>query len=150
LVSPLGKPTPSWQQSRAYHAPLGGLSVGKNPLVTRFLHGVLRPPIRPCVPTWDLAVVLEALCRPPFEPIEEIFDQTLSRWIVDAISLAYESSDLPSPLGVKAHSTRGMAASKALLAAVPMQDICNAAGWSTPLTFARFYNLDVRATPDSS
>ncbi|KAL0190467.1 hypothetical protein M9458_013165, partial [Cirrhinus mrigala] len=58
----------------AYHAPLGGLSVGKDPLVTRFLCGVLRlrPPVRPHVPTWDLAVVLEALCRPPFKPIEEI------------------------------------------------------------------------------
>lgn len=32
--------------------------------------------------------------------------QTISRWIVDAISLAYESSDLPSSLGVRAHSTR--------------------------------------------
>ncbi|KAI2647063.1 Filamin-A-interacting protein 1 [Labeo rohita] len=28
----------------AYHAPLGDLSVGKNPLVTQFLHGALRPP----------------------------------------------------------------------------------------------------------
>ncbi|KAI2648975.1 Transposon Ty3-G Gag-Pol polyprotein [Labeo rohita] len=58
----------------AYHAPLGGLSVGKDPLVTRFLCGTLRlrPPVRPCVPSWDLSVVLEALCRPPFEPVEEI------------------------------------------------------------------------------
>ncbi|KAI2667921.1 hypothetical protein H4Q32_004531 [Labeo rohita] len=240
----------------AYHAPLGGLSVGKNPLVTRFLRGALRlrPPVRPHVPTWDLSVVLEALCRPPFEPIEEISDrlltiktvlllalsslkrvgdlqalsvapsfldfvlglakaflyprtgyvpkvpssaprpvvlqafcpppfqdpdqqklncmcpvraldtyvrraamwrksdqlfvcygpakkglpaskQTLSHWIVDAICSAYESSGLPPPLGVKAHSTRSMAASKAFLAAVSMQDICNAAGWSRPLTF---------------
>ncbi|KAL0170946.1 hypothetical protein M9458_035542, partial [Cirrhinus mrigala] len=247
----------------AYHAPLGGLSVGKDPLVVRFLLGLLRlrPPVRPHVPTWDLAVVLEALCRPPFEPIEEISvwfltietalllaltslkrvgdlqalsvapsylefapgmtkaflypkagyvpkvptttpqpvvlqafcpppfrepdqqkhncmcpvcaldayvhraglwrksdqlfvcygppkkghpatKQTLSRWIVDAISTAYESSDLPSPLGVKAHSTRAMAASRALMLGVPIQDICNAAGWSTPLTFVRFYNLD--------
>ncbi len=61
-----------------------------------------------------------------------------------------ESSDLPSPLGVKAHSTRSVAASKAFLAGVPMQDICNAAGWSTPLTFVRFYDLDLRATPGSS
>ncbi|KAL0187611.1 hypothetical protein M9458_014710, partial [Cirrhinus mrigala] len=255
----------------AYHAPLGVLSVVKNPLVTHFLCSVLRlrPPVRPHVPTWDLAVVLKALCRPPFEPIEEISDrfltiktalllaltslkwvgdlqallvalshldfdpgmakaflyprvvyvpkvptatpqpvvlqafcpapfrepdqqkhnfmcpvcaldayvhraalwrksdqllvcyvplnkghpaskQTLSRWIVDAISTAYKSSDLPSPMGVKAHSTRAMAASKALLTGVPIQDICNAAGWSMPLTFVRFYNLDVRATPGSS
>ncbi|KAI2653717.1 hypothetical protein H4Q32_014045 [Labeo rohita] len=255
----------------AYHAPLGGLSVGKNPLVTRFLHGALRlrPPVRPRVPTWDLSVVLEALCRPPFEPVEEISDrflsiktvlllalsslkrvgdlqalsvapsflefapglskaflyprpgyvpkvpsstpqpvvlqafcpppyrdpdqqklncmcpvraldtyvhraarwrksdqlfvcygppkkglpaskQTLSRWIVDAICSAYKSSDLPPPLGVKAHSTRSMAASKAFLAGVSMQNICNAAGWSTPLTFVRFYDLDLRVSPGSS
>ncbi len=255
----------------AYHAPLGGQSVGKDPLVTRFLRGVmrLRPQVRSRVPPWDLAVVLDALCRPPFEPIEEISDrlltlktvfllaisslkrvgdlqalsvapsyldfapglakvflypragyvpkvpsstprpvalqafcpppfrepdqqrlncmcpvraldtyvhraalwrkadqllvcygplkrgrpaskQTLSRWIVDAITVAYESSDLPSPLGVKAHSTRSVAASKAFLAGVPMQDICGAAGWSTPLTFVRFYDLDLRATPGSS
>ncbi|KAI2657390.1 Piriformospora indica-insensitive protein 2 [Labeo rohita] len=191
----------------AYHAPLGGFSVGRNPLVTRFLHGALRlrPPVRPQVPPWDLAVVLEALyspssginvqrrvgdlqdfsvasshldfapgmakaflhprpgyvlkvpssaprpvvlqafCPPPFrEPDQQklncmcpvrvldayihraarwrradqlfvcygppkrdlpAFKQTLSRWTVDAITLAYESSSLPSPLGVKAHST---------------------------------------------
>ncbi|KAI2659094.1 ORF V: Enzymatic polyprotein [Labeo rohita] len=241
----------------AYHAPLGGLSVGKDPLVSRFLRGALRlrPPVRSRVPSWDLSLVLEALCRPPFEPIEEISDrhltiktvlliaitslkrvgdlqalsvalsfldfapglakaflhprsgyvpkvpssaprpvvlqafcpppfrepdqqklncmcpvraldtyvhraarwrksdqlfvcygpakrgfpatkQTLSRWIVDAISTAYESSGLPPPLGVKAHSTRSVSASKAFLEGVSIQDICNAAGWSTPLTFA--------------
>ncbi|KAL0150783.1 hypothetical protein M9458_053901 [Cirrhinus mrigala] len=255
----------------AYHAPLGGLSVGKDPLVVRFLRGALRlrPPVRPRVPTWDLAVVLEALCRPPFEPIAESSDRhlsvktvlllaltslkrvgdlqalsvapshlefapgmakaflyprpgyvpkvpssaprpvvlqafcpppfrdpdqqklncmcpvraldtyvhraalwrnsdqlfvcygppnrglpaskhTLSRWIVDAISLAYELSGLPSPLGVKAHSTRGISASKAFMSGVPMQDICDAAGWSTPLTFVRFYELDLRVAPGSS
>ncbi|KAL0194633.1 hypothetical protein M9458_008205, partial [Cirrhinus mrigala] len=231
----------------AYHAPLGGMPVGRDPRL-------LRPPTRPHIPTWDLAVVLEALCRPPFESIEEIpvrfltiktalllaltslkragdlqalsvapshlefapgmtkaflyprpgyvpkvptntpqpvvlqafcpppfrepdqqkqncmcpvlaldayvhraalwrktdqlfvcygppkkgypaTKQTLSRWIVDAISTAYESSDLPSSLGVKAHSTRAMAASKALMSGVPIQDICNPAGRSTPLTF---------------
>ncbi|KAI2664367.1 enzymatic polyprotein [Labeo rohita] len=255
----------------AYHAPLGGISVGKDPLVTRFLHGALRlrPPVRPRVPTWDLAVVLEALCRPLFEPIEESSDyflsiktalllalmslkrvgdlqalsvapshlefapgmakaflypktgyvpkvpssaprpivlqafcpppfrepdkqklncvcpvraldtyvhraalwrksdrlfvcfgppkrglpaskQTISRWIVDAISQAYDSSGLPSPLGVKAHSTRSISASKAFFAGVPIQDICNAPGWSSPLTFVRFYELDLRAAPGSS
>ncbi|KAI2646978.1 hypothetical protein H4Q32_031273 [Labeo rohita] len=64
----------------AYHAPLGGTSVGKDPLVVRFLRGALRlrPPVQPRVPTWDLAVVLEALCGPPFEPIEESSDHLLS------------------------------------------------------------------------
>ncbi len=252
----------------SYHAPMGGQSVGKDPLIIRFLRGVLRlrPRVRSRVPPWDLAVVLEALCKPPFEPIEQVSErlltlktvlllaisslkrvgdlqalsvasidftpglakaflyprvgyvpkvpssvprpvvlqafcpppfrepnqeklncmcpvraldayihrtalwrksdqllvcygppkkgfpaakQTLSRWIVDAIIVAYESSDLPSPLGVKAHSTKGMAASKAFLAGVPIQDICDAAGWSTPLTFVRFYDLDLQATPGS-
>ncbi len=46
----------------AYHAPLGGQSVGKDPLVTSFLHGVmrLRPQIRSRVPPWDLVVVCNA------------------------------------------------------------------------------------------
>lgn len=61
--------------------------------------------------------------------------QIVSWWILDAICLDYESSDLPSPLGVKAHSTRSVAASKADLSGVSMQDICNTAGWSMPLTF---------------
>ncbi len=253
----------------SYHAPMGGQSVDKDPLIIRFLRGVLRlrPRVRSRVPPWDLAVVLEALCKPPFEPIEQVSErlltlktvlllaisslkrvgdlqalsvasidftpglakvflyprvgyvpkvpssvprpvvlqafcplpfrepnqeklncmcpvraldayvhrtalwrksdqllvcygppkkgfpaakQTLSRWIVDAIIVAYESSDLPSPLGVKAHSTRGMAASKAFFAGVPIQDICDAAGWSTPLTFVRFYDLDLQATPGSA
>ncbi|KAL0168420.1 hypothetical protein M9458_036642, partial [Cirrhinus mrigala] len=214
----------------AYHAPLGGLSVRKDPLVTRFLRGALRlrPPVRPRVPSWDLPpfepalsvapsfldfapglskaflypkpgyvpkvpsstprpVVLQAFCPPPFRdadqqklncmcPVraldayvhraarwrksDQLFvcygppkrglpasKQTLSRWVVDAILSAYEASDLPPPLGVRAHSTRSMAASKAFLAGVPMQDICNAAGWSSPLTFVRFYELVLRVSP---
>ncbi len=64
----------------AYHTSLGGQSVYRNPLVTHFLRDALklRPPVRSRVPPWDLAVVLEALCRPPFEPIEEISDHHLT------------------------------------------------------------------------
>ncbi|KAL0161017.1 hypothetical protein M9458_044742, partial [Cirrhinus mrigala] len=55
----------------AYHAPLCGLSMGKDPLVSHFLRGALRlrPPVRSRVPSWDL---------PPFEPIEEISDRHLT------------------------------------------------------------------------
>ncbi len=125
-------------------------------------------------------IVLQAFCPPPFREPERALGtyihraalwrkadqllvcygppkmglpatkQTLSRWIVDAINTAYESSQLPSPMGVRAHSTRGVAASKAFFAGVSMQDICNTARWSTPLTFVRFYDLDMRATPGSS
>ncbi len=227
----------------AYHASLGGQPVGRHPLVTRFLRGALRlrPPVRSRIPPWDLAVVLDALCRPPFEPIEDISDRHLTLKTVfllaisslkrfgdlQALSVApthldispgmakaflypragyvpkvpsvtpqpvvlqafspppfrepdqrkgltvcvqckhwtHTSTELPCgegwtncwfamvplrEMGVKAHSTRSVSASKAFLAGVPIQDICNAAGWSTPLTFVRFYGLDMRATPGSS
>lgn len=73
--------------------------------------------------------------------------QTLSKWIVEAISLAYEVSGRPSPIKVRVHSARGMAASKALWLRASIQDFCDVAGWSSPLTFIRFYDLDVGATP---
>ncbi|KAL0152541.1 hypothetical protein M9458_052264, partial [Cirrhinus mrigala] len=61
--------------------------------------------------------------------------QRLAHWVVDAISLEYESQGEPCPLGVRAHSTRSVASSYALAH--------RAAGWATPNTFARFYNLRV-------
>ncbi|XDV22692.1 hypothetical protein PO909_027538 [Leuciscus waleckii] len=61
--------------------------------------------------------------------------QRLSHWIVDAIALAYQQQGRPCPLGVTAHSTRSVASSWA--------QAHGAAGWATPNTFARFYNLRV-------
>ncbi|KAI2650483.1 ORF V: Enzymatic polyprotein [Labeo rohita] len=69
--------------------------------------------------------------------------QRLAHWVVDAISLAYESQGEPCPLGVRAHSTRSVASSYALAHGASLADICRAAGWATPNTFARFYNLRV-------
>lgn len=57
--------------------------------------------------------------------------------------LAYSSSGVQVPAGLWAHSTRGLATSWALFKGVSIQDICTAASWSSPLTFARFYRLDV-------
>ncbi|XP_042572020.1 uncharacterized protein LOC122135816 [Cyprinus carpio] len=71
--------------------------------------------------------------------------QRLSRWIVDAIQLAYSSLGLQSPIGVRAHSTRAVSSSWAWSNGVTIAEICEAAGWSSPSTFARFYNLDVPA-----
>lgn len=48
---------------------------------------------------------------------------------------------------LRAHSTRGMASSRALLSGVPLQEICDAAGWATPHTFIRFYSLHLPSTP---
>ncbi len=53
------------------------------------------------------------------------------------------SGNSNSPLSLRAHSTRGVASSQALFRGVPLEDICVAAGWSSPHTFVRFYNLDV-------
>ncbi len=75
--------------------------------------------------------------------------QRISHWVRDAISLAYEARELPSPLSLRAHSTRGVASSQALFRGVPLEDICDAAGWSSPHTFVRFYNLDVDTAPGS-
>ncbi len=69
--------------------------------------------------------------------------QRISHWVRDAILLAYEVRGLPSPLSLRAHSTRGVASSQALFRGVPLEDICVAAGWSSPHTFVRFYNLDI-------
>ncbi len=57
--------------------------------------------------------------------------QRISHWVRDAISLAYEARNLPSPLSLRAHSTRGVASSQALFRGVPLEDICVAAGWSS-------------------
>ncbi len=69
--------------------------------------------------------------------------QRLAHWIVEAIVLAYQAQRLPCPLGVRAHSMRGIASSWALARGASIADICRAAGWATPNMFARFYNLGV-------
>ncbi len=74
--------------------------------------------------------------------------QRLTHWIVEAVALAYQSQGEPCPLGVRAHSTRSVASSHALVHGASLADICRAAGWATPNTFARFYNL--RVEPVSS
>ncbi|XP_051512683.1 uncharacterized protein LOC127417036 [Myxocyprinus asiaticus] len=74
--------------------------------------------------------------------------QRIAHWLVDAISMAYLAQDMPPPVGLRAHSTRGVAASWALARGASLTDICRAAGWATPNTFARFYNL--RVEPVSS
>ncbi|XDV26734.1 hypothetical protein PO909_030369 [Leuciscus waleckii] len=75
--------------------------------------------------------------------------QRMSKWVVEAFSLAYEAAGQPSPLAVRSHSTRSMAASKALISGLSLQDVCDAAGWSSPHTFVRFYSLDLDSTPGS-
>ncbi|KAI2647955.1 Transposon Ty3-G Gag-Pol polyprotein [Labeo rohita] len=53
--------------------------------------------------------------------------QRISHWLVDGIRMAYEARGLPCPLGIRAHSTRGVAASAALANGASLTDICRAA-----------------------
>uniref|UniRef100_A0ABM5G4K6 Uncharacterized protein n=1 Tax=Pogona vitticeps TaxID=103695 RepID=A0ABM5G4K6_9SAUR len=70
---------------------------------------------------------------------------TLSRWLVSTISLAYELQHKPLPENLRAHSTRAVATSTALLRGVDIPDICRAATWSSVSTFIKHYRLDLRA-----
>ena len=67
----------------------------------------------------------------------------LAHWIVEAIEMAYRSLGLEPPVGLRAHSTRGVSSSWALHRGVSVGEICRAAGWSSAHTFVRFYMLDV-------
>ncbi len=73
--------------------------------------------------------------------------QTISNWIIQAIVLAYQVHGLPSTVALRAHSSRGKASSRALLSGVPLQEICDVAGWSTPHTFIWFYSLILPSMP---
>lgn len=64
----------------ACHVGFEGVSVGRHPLICRFMKGVkrLRPVSKCLVPSWDLAMVLNALTRAPFEPLENVHIKLLS------------------------------------------------------------------------
>ena len=53
------------------HTQIDGVTVGSHRLISLFLKGVLRlrPPRARRAPAWDLPLLLEAVCRPPFEPL---------------------------------------------------------------------------------
>jgi len=50
--------------------------------------------------------------------------QWLSRWLCQAICLAYTQQGLAPPLGVRAHSTWSVAVSPAVLGGVAVEDMC--------------------------
>ena len=56
------------------HEGFGDRSVFSHPLMKRFLRGVWRhrPVSRSLAPQWDLALVLRALIKAPFEPLDQV------------------------------------------------------------------------------
>jgi len=76
--------------------------------------------------------------------------QTMSKWIVKAISLAHEVCGQPSPMTVRAHSIMWMGASIALWSGLSLQEEWDEAGCTSPHTFMRFYDLDMGSTSMST
>lgn len=249
-----------------YHTRIDGCTVGSHNLVSLFLRGArrLHPRSVPRAPVWDLPLVLDALCSPPFEPLaqadlkwlscktafllaivsakrvselhalsvspsclrwhpdgsgvtlwpntafvpkvvsrvhsnrpltlarfqpqsgapgqasellcpvraleayvaatagmrrsDQLFlcyggpkvgcplsKQRLSHWIVDVICHAYRAGGHSLPVGLRAHSTRSVSTSWAVMRGVSLETICAAASWVSPTTFTRFYNVNVAA-----
>lgn len=56
-----------------HHSGVDGRTMGSHNLVSLFLRGArrLRPPSVLRAPVWDLPLVLDSLCRPPFEPLAQ-------------------------------------------------------------------------------
>ncbi len=107
------------------------------------------------VPPWDLPTILRTLKGPPFEPLQSTSLRVLSlkkrsrakqriyRWLVDAISISILLLGVAVPHRSQSHQSHRL-----FLGMVQRgvhSDMCEAAGWSLPSTFARFYNLDVPA-----
>ncbi|XP_073687910.1 uncharacterized protein [Garra rufa] len=74
----------------ACHVGFEGVSVGRHPLIGRFMKGVrrLRPVSKRLVPSWDLSMVLNALTQTPFEPLESVHIKFLSLKTVLLLALA--------------------------------------------------------------
>ncbi|XP_071983304.1 uncharacterized protein [Engystomops pustulosus] len=68
---------------------------------------------------------------------------SIARWIQSVIRAAYTTQRLETPGKVKAHSTRAMAASWAEKRGASIEEICRAATWSSHMTFAKHYRLDL-------
>ena len=72
------------------HEKCDGVSPGAHPLATQFLRGVRRsrPSQKPLLPSWDLQMVLRALCEHPFEPLSRLSLRLLSLKTVFLLALA--------------------------------------------------------------
>ncbi len=61
-----------------------------------------------------------------------ISKQRMTHWIMDAITLAYQSQGLPCPLRLRTNSTRSVASSWALARGASLTEICRTAGLGNP------------------
>lgn len=58
----------------ACHVSFGSTTVGQHPLLACFMKGACRlsPVSKQLAPSWDLSIVLDALCQQPFEPLNQV------------------------------------------------------------------------------
>jgi hypothetical protein len=79
--------------------------------------------------------------------IGDISVNTISRWLVKAITSAYKAvgqqSDLQRTHHVRAHDVRAMAASLAFMRSVSLEDIFQATQWRCHTTFTDHYLRDL-------
>jgi integrase len=71
------------------------------------------------------------------KPHNAVSTQTISKWIVKLIKLAYKQ--INSDIKVKGHSTRAIAPSWALYKGLSLKTIMKAADWAKESTFTKFY-----------
>ena len=76
------------------------------------------------------------------EPHKTVTVQTISKWLVQIIKLAYMDSNLK----VRGHSTRALGPSWALYNGASIKSILEAADWSRESTFVKFYLRDINIT----
>ena len=72
------------------------------------------------------------------KPHQTVSTQTISKWIVNTIRMAYDRD-----IKTTGHSTRAIGPSWALFKGASMHSILDAADWSKETTFTRFYLRDV-------
>ena len=68
---------------------------------------------------------------------------TISRWIVQTVKIAYELAGEDDLTLARAHDTRSLASSWALFQGVKLEEIMRAAFWKAETTFTSFYLRDV-------
>ncbi|XP_069497302.1 uncharacterized protein [Ambystoma mexicanum] len=73
----------------------------------------------------------------------------ISKWIINCIQLCYSLSEKTLPFTPRAHSTRGIGATLAFIANVPLDTICKAATWSSIHTFTQHYCIDTHSKTDT-
>ena len=95
-------------------------------------------------PLWGAEKALFIISK---EPYKKASKGTVAGWVKEAISWAYShlSREQREQMGIRAHDTRGVATTWAATVGVPFEEIMDAAAWSRPQTFARFYLKDLPA-----